>query len=62
MYKYTVIVLSSCDSRSLTDSCVSFQVCDGNITVHVIEGDHRTFLEGKGQESITSIVHKSLTE
>lgn len=38
------------------------QVCDGKVSVHVIEGDHRTFLEGEGVESITGIIHSSLAE
>ncbi|XP_037348616.1 fatty acid synthase [Talpa occidentalis] len=38
------------------------QVCDGHVSVHVIEGDHRTLLEGSGLESILSIIHSSLAE
>uniref|UniRef100_A0AAQ5YJU9 Fatty acid synthase n=1 Tax=Amphiprion ocellaris TaxID=80972 RepID=A0AAQ5YJU9_AMPOC len=38
------------------------EVCDGKVSVHVIEGDHRTFLEGEGVESISSIIHNSLSE
>ncbi|XP_069024612.1 fatty acid synthase isoform X1 [Embiotoca jacksoni] len=38
------------------------EVCDGSVSVHVIEGDHRTFLEGEGVESISSIIHNSLAE
>ncbi|XP_042524650.1 fatty acid synthase [Dipodomys spectabilis] len=38
------------------------QVCDGKVSVHVIEGDHRTILEGQGLESIVSIIHSSLAE
>ncbi|XP_029454886.1 fatty acid synthase [Rhinatrema bivittatum] len=38
------------------------EVCDGKVFVHVIEGDHRTFLEGAGVESITGIIHSSLAE
>uniref|UniRef100_A0A250Y8F2 Fatty acid synthase n=1 Tax=Castor canadensis TaxID=51338 RepID=A0A250Y8F2_CASCN len=38
------------------------QVCDGKVSVHVIEGDHRTLLEGQGLESIISIIHSSLAE
>ncbi|EHH58444.1 hypothetical protein EGM_08298, partial [Macaca fascicularis] len=38
------------------------QVCDGKVSVHVIEGDHRTLLEGSGLESIVSIIHSSLAE
>uniref|UniRef100_A0A673MK06 Fatty acid synthase n=1 Tax=Sinocyclocheilus rhinocerous TaxID=307959 RepID=A0A673MK06_9TELE len=37
-------------------------VCDGKVSVHVIEGDHRTFLEGEGVESISGIIHSSLAE
>uniref|UniRef100_A0A452SJH0 Fatty acid synthase n=1 Tax=Ursus americanus TaxID=9643 RepID=A0A452SJH0_URSAM len=38
------------------------QVCDGKVSVHVIEGDHRTLLEGSGLDSIVSIIHGSLAE
>ncbi|XP_075072878.1 fatty acid synthase [Mixophyes fleayi] len=38
------------------------EVCDGKVSVHVIEGDHRTFLEGTGVESIISVIHGSLAE
>lgn len=38
------------------------QVCDGKLSVHVIEGDHRSFLEGEGVESISGIIHSSLAE
>ncbi|XP_064217374.1 fatty acid synthase-like [Aotus nancymaae] len=38
------------------------QVCDGKVFVHIIEGDHRTPLEGCGLESIISIIHSSLAE
>ncbi|EHB09358.1 Fatty acid synthase [Heterocephalus glaber] len=38
------------------------QVCDGKVSVHVIEGDHRTLLEGSGLESIINIIHSSLAE
>ncbi|XP_054249700.1 fatty acid synthase [Indicator indicator] len=38
------------------------EVCDGKISVHVIEGDHRTLLEGNGAESIIGIIHSSLAE
>ncbi|XP_071781118.1 fatty acid synthase [Centroberyx gerrardi] len=38
------------------------EVCDGKLSIHVIEGDHRTFLEGAGVESISSIIHSSLAE
>ncbi|XP_028643680.1 fatty acid synthase [Grammomys surdaster] len=38
------------------------QVCDGKVSVHIIEGDHRTLLEGSGLESIINIIHSSLAE
>ncbi|OCT62677.1 fatty acid synthase [Xenopus laevis] len=38
------------------------EVCDGKVSVHVIEGDHRTFLEGTGVDSIIGIIHSSLAE
>ena len=38
------------------------QVCDGKVSVHIIEGDHRSLLEGEGVESIISIIHNSLAE
>ncbi|CAL8303726.1 unnamed protein product [Lota lota] len=38
------------------------EVCDGTVSVHVVEGDHRSFLEGKGVESISGIIHSSLAE
>ncbi|XP_019359228.1 PREDICTED: fatty acid synthase isoform X1 [Gavialis gangeticus] len=38
------------------------EVCDGKISVHVIEGDHRTFLEEDGVETIVGIIHSSLAE
>uniref|UniRef100_A0A4X2LHQ6 Fatty acid synthase n=1 Tax=Vombatus ursinus TaxID=29139 RepID=A0A4X2LHQ6_VOMUR len=38
------------------------EVCDGKVSVHVIEGDHRTLLEGDGLESIIGIIHSSLAE
>ncbi|XP_066093790.1 fatty acid synthase [Saccopteryx bilineata] len=38
------------------------QVCDGKVSVHVIEGDHRTLLEGSGLEAILGIIHSSLSE
>uniref|UniRef100_A0A8C7CZE9 Fatty acid synthase n=1 Tax=Oncorhynchus kisutch TaxID=8019 RepID=A0A8C7CZE9_ONCKI len=38
------------------------EVCDGKVSVHIIEGDHRSFLEGEGVESISSIIHSSLAE
>ncbi|NXE39642.1 FAS synthase, partial [Ptilorrhoa leucosticta] len=38
------------------------EVCDGKVSVHVIEGDHRTLLEGDGVESIIGIIRSSLAE
>uniref|UniRef100_A0A8P4GFA7 Fatty acid synthase n=1 Tax=Dicentrarchus labrax TaxID=13489 RepID=A0A8P4GFA7_DICLA len=38
------------------------EVCDGKVSIHIIEGDHRTFLEGEGAESISSIIHSSLAD
>ncbi|XP_006886190.1 PREDICTED: fatty acid synthase [Elephantulus edwardii] len=38
------------------------QVCDGKVSVHVVEGDHRTLLEGSGLETVLSIMHSSLAE
>ncbi|XP_037134459.1 fatty acid synthase [Syngnathus acus] len=38
------------------------EVCDGKVSVHVIEGDHHTLLEGEGVDSITGIIHSSLAE
>ncbi|KAF3691435.1 Fatty acid synthase [Channa argus] len=38
------------------------EVCDGKVSVHIIEGDHRTFLEGHGVESISDIILSSLAE
>lgn len=43
-------------------TAITLQVCDGKVSVHVIEGDHRTLLEGQGLESIISIIHSSLAE
>lgn len=37
------------------------EVCDGKVSVHVIEGDHRSFLE-EGVESISGIIHSSLAK
>ncbi|XP_071066957.1 fatty acid synthase isoform X2 [Dasypus novemcinctus] len=36
------------------------EVCDGQVSVHVIEGDHQTLLEGSGLDAIISIIHSSL--
>ncbi|XP_008826418.1 fatty acid synthase [Nannospalax galili] len=38
------------------------EVCDGKVSVHIIEGDHRTLLEGTGLESVISIIHSTLAE
>ncbi|KAK7919517.1 hypothetical protein WMY93_010801 [Mugilogobius chulae] len=38
------------------------QVCDGPVSVHVIEGDHRSILQDPGVKSICSIIHNSLSE
>ncbi|KAM4525063.1 fatty acid synthase isoform 2-T2 [Odontesthes bonariensis] len=38
------------------------EVCDGKVSVHIIEGDHRSLLEGEGVESIISIIQNSLAE
>lgn len=38
------------------------QVCDGRVSVHIIEGDHRTLLEGQGLEAILGVIHSSLAE
>ncbi|CAF94659.1 unnamed protein product, partial [Tetraodon nigroviridis] len=36
------------------------EVCNGEVLVHVVDGDHRTFLEEEGADSISSIIHRSL--
>lgn len=38
------------------------QVCDGRVSVHIIEGNHRTLLEGQGLETILGVIHSSLAE
>ncbi|NWS73173.1 FAS synthase, partial [Crotophaga sulcirostris] len=38
------------------------EVCDGKISVHMVDGDHNTLLEGDGVESIVGIIHSSLAE
>uniref|UniRef100_A0A3Q1KE57 Fatty acid synthase n=1 Tax=Anabas testudineus TaxID=64144 RepID=A0A3Q1KE57_ANATE len=38
------------------------EVCDGKVSVHIIEGDHRTFLEGQGVQSISNIILSSFAE
>lgn len=47
---------------AVTVRCPHLQVCDGKVSVHIIEGDHRTLLEGSGLESIINIIHSSLAE
>uniref|UniRef100_G3NC33 Fatty acid synthase n=1 Tax=Gasterosteus aculeatus TaxID=69293 RepID=G3NC33_GASAC len=51
---------SSDYERSLGADYKLSEVCDGDLSVHVIEGDHHSFLEGEGAESICSIIHSSL--
>ncbi|KAM4525814.1 fatty acid synthase [Fundulus diaphanus] len=36
------------------------EVCDGKVSVYVIEGDHRSLLEAEGVESISSIIQNSV--
>lgn len=38
------------------------QVCDGRVSVHTVEGDHRTLLEGQGLETILGVIHSTLAE
>ncbi|XP_067860263.1 fatty acid synthase [Heptranchias perlo] len=38
------------------------EVCDGMVFIHVIEGDHWTFLKGASVDSIVSIIHNTLAE
>lgn len=38
------------------------EVCDGKVSVHIIEGNHLTLLEEEGIESIIGIIHSSLAE
>lgn len=49
-------------NQAWSDWRVFLQVCDGKVSVHIIEGDHHTFLEGEGVKSISSIIHSSLAE
>lgn len=53
---------SSQYEQSLGDDYKLHEVCDGAISVHVIEGDHRSILQNQGVKSISSIIHKSLSE
>uniref|UniRef100_A0A8C2AID1 Fatty acid synthase n=1 Tax=Cyprinus carpio TaxID=7962 RepID=A0A8C2AID1_CYPCA len=55
-----VAIMHPCSVSNWILLCL--QVCDGKVSVHVIEGDHRTFLEGEGVESISGIIHSSLAE
>lgn len=54
------IVKLVCQSGVLNRFCLSAQVCDGDVSVHVVEGDHRSLLESEGVEAISSILHSSL--
>lgn len=38
------------------------EVCEGAVSVQVIEGDHRSFLQGDGAKSISRIINSSLAE
>uniref|UniRef100_H2MEE3 Fatty acid synthase n=1 Tax=Oryzias latipes TaxID=8090 RepID=H2MEE3_ORYLA len=38
------------------------EVCDGPVSVQVVDGDHRTFLQGGGADAISSIIQRSLSE
>ncbi|XP_062930495.1 fatty acid synthase [Mobula hypostoma] len=38
------------------------EVCDGMVLIHVIEGDHWTFLKGTSVDSVVSIIHNTLAE
>uniref|UniRef100_A0A8C2AG05 Fatty acid synthase n=1 Tax=Cyprinus carpio TaxID=7962 RepID=A0A8C2AG05_CYPCA len=58
--KKLVAIMHPCSVSNWILLCL--QVCDGKVSVHVIEGDHRTFLEGEGVESISGIIHSSLAE
>ncbi|XP_013881248.1 fatty acid synthase [Austrofundulus limnaeus] len=46
--------------QNLGDDYKLSEVCDGNVSVHVVEGDHRSLLESEGVETISSILHSSL--
>ncbi len=58
--KRLVAIMHPCSVNNWMVFCL--QVCDGKVSVHVIEGDHRTFLESEGVESISGIIHSSLAE
>ncbi|XP_067914268.1 fatty acid synthase [Heterodontus francisci] len=38
------------------------EVCDGMVLIHVIEGDHWTFLKGASVDSVVGIIHNTLAE
>uniref|UniRef100_A0AAV2LIZ5 Fatty acid synthase n=1 Tax=Knipowitschia caucasica TaxID=637954 RepID=A0AAV2LIZ5_KNICA len=52
---------SSHYEQSLGEDYKLHEVCDGPVSVHVIEGDHRSILQGPGLTSICSIIHSSLS-
>uniref|UniRef100_A0A1A8NNF5 Fatty acid synthase n=2 Tax=Nothobranchius TaxID=28779 RepID=A0A1A8NNF5_9TELE len=53
--------LSSEYEQSLGEDYKLREVCDGHVSVHIIEGDHHTLLEAEGVASISSIIHDSLS-
>ncbi|XP_034563602.1 fatty acid synthase [Notolabrus celidotus] len=53
---------SSVYGQSLGGDYKLSEVCDGKVSVHVVEGDHRTIMEGEGVESISNIIHSFLAE
>uniref|UniRef100_A0A8C6P2E4 Fatty acid synthase n=1 Tax=Nothobranchius furzeri TaxID=105023 RepID=A0A8C6P2E4_NOTFU len=53
--------LSSEHEQSLGEDYKLREVCDGHVSVHIIEGDHHTLLEAEGVASISSIIHDSLS-
>ncbi|KAM9424875.1 fatty acid synthase isoform 2-T2 [Pholidichthys leucotaenia] len=48
--------------RSLGADYKLSEVCDGQVSVHVIDGDHHSFLEEEGAEPIRRIIHDSLSK
>uniref|UniRef100_UPI00398F77C5 fatty acid synthase n=1 Tax=Pristiophorus japonicus TaxID=55135 RepID=UPI00398F77C5 len=38
------------------------EVCEGSVLIHVIEGDHWTFLKGASVDSVVGIIHNTLAE
>ncbi|NXC72710.1 FAS synthase, partial [Anhinga anhinga] len=48
--------------EGLTEDYRLSEVCDGKVSVHIIEGDHHTFFDGDRVESIAGIIHSSLAE